>query len=369
MLGLHALQTAFQGLPDVEVVALVDSNRDDLPRKLDSCGAQKHYPDPVEMMDREQPDIVVLCSRHPDDHLPLIRAAAERGCHIYCEKPMTASLREADEIVRIGNEKHIKIGIAHPARYALSFLTMRRLIEEGAIGTPLTAYGRGKCDHRGGGEDLIVLGTHILDFEAFLFGTPCRVWADVSTEGRPISTHDRTMTVEPIGPAAGDDIFACFNFPNGVRGVFESKRGLPGIDAGVVRMGVAVVGTKGALSMRFNDVAPFCPLRICRKPCIPEDGAVFEDVPLVETRSVPGAKPLDYSLCGTPDIPAARFFLEANRFAAWDLMRSIEEDRPPVSNASNARLVLEMIYGVYASGLSGKTVELPLSHRAHPLGA
>lgn len=370
MLGLHGLHVAFRGLPGVDVVALVDSNPDGSARKLEACGAQRHFADAIEMLDRERPDIVVLCSRHPDDHLPLIRAAAVRGCHIYCEKPLAANLREADEIVRIVTEAGIRCAVAHPARHALAFLTLKRLIEEGAIGTPLTLHGRGKCDHRGGGEDLVVLGTHILDFETFLFGAPDRVWADVRIEGRPITRRDRTKTVEPIGPAAGDDLWACFHFPSGVRGIFESRRGLPGIAEGVVQMGVTVVGTTGALSLRFNDAAsPTCPLRIRRTPGPLEAGAIAEEVPLVETRSIPGAQPLDYSLCGTPDVPAARFFLEANRFAVWDLMRAIEAGRHPVSNPATARTVVELIQGIYASSLSGAAVDLPLANRAHPLEA
>jgi len=370
MLGLHGLHVACRGIPQTDVVALVDANAEDLPRKLAACGAQRHYADALEMMDQERPDIVVLCSRHPDDHLPQIRAAAARGCHIYCEKPLAATLRDADEIVRIVNEAGIRCAVAHPARQALAFLTLKRLIEAGAIGTPLTIHGRGKCDHRGGGEDLVVLGTHILDFEAFLFGAPDRVWADVRTEGRPITRHDRTTTVEPIGPAAGDDLWACFHFANGVRGIFESRRGLPGIADGVVQMGVTVVGTTGALSLRFNDWAkPECPLLLRRTPGPLDAGTIAEEVPLVETRSIPGAQLLDYSLCGTPDIPAARFFLEANRFAVWDLMRAIEAGRQPVSNAATARTVVEMIQGIYASSLSGAAVDLPFASRAHPLEA
>ena len=61
-------------------------------------------------------------------------------------------------------------------------------------------------------------------------------------------------------------------------------------------------------------------------------------------------------------------FLEGNRYAAWDLIRSIEEDRQPVSNMYNARLALEMIYGIYASHLSRKTMNFPLTDRNHPLG-
>jgi predicted dehydrogenase len=242
------------------------------------------------------------------------------------------------------------------------------MIESGDIGTPFTAYGRGKCDHRGGGEDMMVLGTHILDLQAFVFGPPQRVWADVKANGRPIVQSDRNETVEPIGPAAGDDVFACLNYPNGVRGVFESRRGLPGIADGGVQMGLTVVGTNGMLSMRFNDAAaPICSLRRARKSLPLESGAEFEEVPLVETRLTPGAEPLDFSLSGQPDIPWAPRFLEANRFAVLDLMHAIEEDRPPVSNGCTARTTLEMIYGIYAASLSRKEIPLPLVSRDHPL--
>lgn len=367
MLGLHGLHVAFRGLPNVEVVAHVDSNSENIQEKMAYTQARRHYTDYLEMLDKERPDIVVLCSRHPGDHFPQISAAAERGCHVYCEKPMTADLREADHIARLVEQHRIKLCVAHPARYAPAYLTMKKKIDAGEIGTPLTAAGRGKCDSRGGGEDLMVLGTHILDLEAFLFGDPQRVWADVKTEGRPIIEGDLKRTLEPIGPAAGEDIFACINFANGVRGTFESRRGLPGISEGIVQMGLTVVGSHGVLSMRFNDAAaPVCRLLESQTMLPLENGKTLAEVPWIETRTLPGAEPLDESLRGKPDIPWG-FFLEANRFAAWDLMGAIEEDRQPVSNAFTARTTLEMIYGIYASSLAKKEITFPLADRTHPL--
>lgn len=369
MLGLHGLHTAFRGLPNVDVVAHVDANTADLPQKMSYTGARRHYATMAEMLDHEPPDIVVLCSRHPGDHLEQVRAAAEAGCHIYCEKPLTANLREADEIVALVERQQIVLGMAHPARYGLAFRTMKAMVEAGEIGTPVTVYGRGKDDHRGGGEDLIVLGTHILDLQTFLFGVPEYVSAEVTEGGRPIVKSDRAQTVEPIGPAAGDSIFATFRFPGDVRGVFESRRGLYDAASGHVHMGVTVIGSKGTLSLRFRDMAgPEAPLRISRRPAPPEDDTCYEEVPLEETRTIPGAAPLDYSLRSQPDIPGTKFFLEANRFAVWDLLCAIEEGRQPVSNVYNAGLALEMIYGIYASHLARSWVTFPLADRSHPLG-
>lgn len=367
MLGLHGLHVAFNGLPGVEIVAHVDSNTDDLPRKLAVTGAKRHYASLTEMLDAEAPDIVGLCSRHPADHLAQIEAAAAAGCHVYCEKPLTASLHEADRMVQLTQEKRIRIGVAHLARYALVFRTMKTMVQAGQIGVPTMAAGRGKCDHRGGGEDLIVLGTHILDLQTFLFGAPEYVYADVTVDGRPIARTDRTATVEPIGPAAGDEVFAYFRFPHDVRGTFESKRGLVGETRRVTHLGITIIGTDGALSMRFCDTGTRT-LHLCRHPGPPEECTCDEDVSLVEDRDIPGAAPLDYSLCGQPDIPAVHYFLEANRFAAWDLMCAIEEERQPISSVHDARLALEMIYGIYAAHLSGGKIGFPLENRAHPLG-
>jgi predicted dehydrogenase len=185
VLGFHGLHNAFRGLPGVEIVAHVDSNPDSIEKRM-AYGAKRHYLNYTDMLDCEKPDIVVLCSRHPCDHFEQIKAAAERSIHIYCEKPMTVNLEEADQIVELAEKHHIKICMAHPARYSLPFRTMKAMVEAGEIGTPMMIYGKGKCDHRGGGEDLIVLGTHILDLQTFFFGAPEYVFADVTTEGRPV---------------------------------------------------------------------------------------------------------------------------------------------------------------------------------------
>lgn len=366
MFGLHGLHTAFRGLPNVAVVALVDSNLEDLEQKLTQTQAQAHYATCQAMLARETPDIVVITSRHPSDHLEQIRMIAQQGCHIYCEKPISDSLAEADEIIRLAAENRIKIGMAHPARHDLGFRTMKRMIEAGDIGTPLSVAGRGKCDYRGGGEDLIVLGTHILDLQTYFFGKPESVMADIRTEGRLAERSDCLKPAEPIGPVIGDDIFAVFQLKQDLRSTFETRRGLYKPKQPVPHMGIRVMGSEGVLSLRFSD-SDRQPLLISRQRCYPEDNPNFEEVALHEDRTIPGAEPLDYALCGSTGVPHAPWFLESNRFAVWDLMQAIEEGREPVASLTDARVTVEMIYGVYAAHLARATVTFPLINRAHPL--
>ncbi len=364
-LGGHGLHVAFNGLPQVDVVGLFDSAPDVSESIMVVTGAKRHYRDYVQMLDTEKPDIVVLCSRHPNDHFPQIKAAAERGVHVYCEKPMTVNLHEADAIIALAEKHHIKFCMAHPARYDAGFLQMKRMVKAGEIGRPLTIHGRGKSDHRGGGEDLMTLGTHILDLQAFFFGVPQTIWAEVKQEGQPIHHGVTCETVEPIGPTAGDDIFACFSFADGVRGLFESRRSLVDPTRQDTHMGIAITGTEGTLSLRFDDMKD-ATLHISRLSLPADVAASFEEVKVTEQRSIPGAELLDETLLGS-HTPSARMFLQSNRFAAWDLMQSIEEDWQPVANVYDARLVLEMIYAVYDSHLTGSPISLPLTDRTHPL--
>ena len=152
-LGGHGTHLAFRGLPGIEMVALADSGADGTDAdRLAETGAARLYRDWREMLERERPDIAVLCSRLPGDHLEPIRMAARLGIHIFCEKPLTSDLRTADEIVALSERYRIRIAVAHLARYSLAFRTMKRMIERGEIGRVLTFYGRGKEDQRGGGE-------------------------------------------------------------------------------------------------------------------------------------------------------------------------------------------------------------------------
>jgi hypothetical protein len=84
--------------------------------------------------------------------------------------------------------------------------------------------GRGKEDHRGGGEDLWVLGSHILDLMRFFVGDATDCHAVVTQAGHQVTKADIVDGNEGLGPLAGDTITARYSFPNGVVGHFSSFR-------------------------------------------------------------------------------------------------------------------------------------------------
>src|SRR5438094_8520511 len=129
------------------------------------------------------------------------------------ERPRCRTMAEADEMVTACERHHVKLAIAHQTRYSPRIERVRELIAEGRIGDILELRGRGKEDARGGGEDLMVLGTHIMDLIRFLAGDPDWCFACVTQHGRPVTRSEVREGNEGIGPLAGDAIIALYGLP------------------------------------------------------------------------------------------------------------------------------------------------------------
>lgn len=362
--GGHFTHFAFTGLPGVEICALADENKD-AENNYHLCGAKRLYTRYEEMMEKEKPDIVVLCSRLPEDHYHEIKYALEQHCHVLCEKPLADDLVRADFLRHLAEKNHCKVQIAHLARFAPSFREMKKLIEAGEIGRVLCCYMRSKEDPRGGGEDMMVLGTHIFDAACWIFGLPESVYADVRKDGEKITENDRVKTTENIGKCAGNEIFAHFRFPGGINGIFESRKVLTE-DAADPRMGITIAGTKGNLTIRYTGDRS---LRICRNFPVPvEDSNFYEKVVLPDPEEIPGAEKIDPESWQMDFTKYHnRYFAENNRRAAWDLLQAIKNDVPCTAGIHSALHSLEMIQGVYASAVKNVPLMLPLSDRTHPL--
>jgi predicted dehydrogenase len=363
-LGGHFTQYAFTGLPGVEIAALADSNpAAEATYRL--TGAKRLYTTFHAMMEAEKPDIVVLCSRLPQEHREQIGYALKHSCHVFCEKPLAETLLQADELAALARRSGKLVQMAHLARFAPTFGEMKRLIDAGGIGRVLTCYMRGKEDYRGGGEDMVVLGTHVLDAAVWLFGMPESVYSEIRLQGRSITSRDVLATREPVGPCGGDEIFSLYRFANGVNGIFESRRV---IEKGEDRLGITVCGTAGALTIRYSGDRE---LRVCRDFPVPiEDRSEFVPVSTPEPADIPGAAPLEYEKLKI-DLSRGmhRYFVGNNRRAAWNLVQAIAGKEPLVAGIESATASLEMIVGAYQSALSHAPVTFPLVNRRHPLDA
>jgi predicted dehydrogenase len=345
----HATDEAFVGLANCQTVAVADDDPTGLAAMAKKHNVEQAFADYREMLDKAKPDIVVIGQRWLDQHRDMAVAAAERGVHVYMEKPFCRSLAEADEVVDACERTHAKLAIAHPTRYSPKLQTVKRLIAEGAIGKVLEYRGRGKEDKRGGGEDLWVLGTHVMDMIRALGGHPKWCFARVTQDGHPVTKADVAEANEGIGPLAGDAVTAIYSLGDGATAYFQSVKNRAGKGS---RYGLQIYGSGGIFeilegtmpSVKYLGDPSWSPGR---------SKAVWQDV------STAGI--------GKPETLTDSVWQNRHRPAALDLLQAIEENRQPASSVYEARGATEMIVAVFESHRQGGPVELPLANRHNPL--
>ena len=102
-----------------------------------------------EMMADPEVDIVLILT-NPGSHYMLTMQALKAGKHVYCEKPLATSLEQANEIVEFAAEKGLFVGSAPDTFLSPEFQTVRKLIDEGAIGKVINVT----ANYVGPGADL-----------------------------------------------------------------------------------------------------------------------------------------------------------------------------------------------------------------------
>lgn len=346
----HGLDTVWKQIPETEVVSVADDDDAGRAKAQQVTRAATSYADYREMLAQEKLDLVAVSPRWIDQHRDMLVAAAEHGCHIFTEKPFCRTPAEADEVVRACEMRHVKLAIAFQTHYSPTLAVLKDLIQAGEIGEVLEVRGRGKEDHRGGGEDLWVLGSHVMDLMRYISGDPVDCYATVFAKGKPVTRSDVAAGNEGIGPLAGDHVQAAYRFANGVTGFFASRRN-QGMDPW--RFGVQVFGSKGIVDIAFGYPAScfllrdpgWCPGRAPSSKWLPVTSSGLD-------------KPEKISISGVD---------AGNVALVKDLVQSINEERQPLCNMYDARWTVEMISAVFESHRLGQPVKFPLNQRANPL--
>ncbi len=346
----HAIQYAFALRDDVATVALADPDEAGRAQRAKEVGVERTYADYREMLEKERPDLVAIGPRWTVNHREYLLACAEVGAHGFIEKPFCDDLVSGDEMISAIEAKNLKWAIAFNFRSMTLVQHAKKLVcEEGLIGSVLEARARGKEDPRAGGEDLIVLGTHVLDLMRFFMGgSPAWCTAAVTVDGRPASPADVREATEPLGPIVGDRVHAMYAFQDGSVGYFDSMKNSDGNGG---RFGIDIYGSRGVISMRI--------------PRGDDTASVqwFNDSTWTLSKQGVGWEPL-------PDAPVVEvkdLQRERNKSITDDLIAAIEEDRRPTYSVHDGLASWEMIQAVFESCVQGGRVALPLANRFHPL--
>jgi len=162
-----------------------------------------------EMIRSGDVDAVVIATPHWQ-HAELAVRALKAGLHVLCEKPLTVTVAQADEVLDAARESRGIFVVIHQKRFEPAYLYAKQLLESGELG-PIyrcsmlesawrsEAYyqsspWRGTWKGEGGGV-LLNQAPHILDRYAWLCGMPETVTARCDTNLHKIEVEDTASAI------------------------------------------------------------------------------------------------------------------------------------------------------------------------------
>ena len=291
-----------------EVVAVVDVNERNSRKLADEFDARP-YTD-YESMFREEACDIISITTWQNVRAEITVAAAESGAKgIMSEKPMAASLGEADIMLKACAENSVKLAIGHQRRFTAQNVEARRLVQNGAIGVPTAMLRR---DAHG----LLNRGTHELDEMMYLLGDPKPVWV-MGQVTRKTDRWERRVRCE-------DKCAAIIAFEEGVRGTYESDLPAPSLQGDII------YGTEGILKRG-------------------DEGTLL----LLNRHSS------DWQSITPPTMEVDQY----DEFIAWlDARIEVHSNEGGI-----ARLTMEVMMAIYESARIRDVVELPLHTGDNPL--
>ena len=113
-------------IPDLQVVGIYDL---DPGRSADVSRATgvRSFDDPIQLI--EAADMVDVVSPTPT-HFGFATECLKRGKHVFIEKPLAATVEEADQIVRLTEETGLTVQVGHVERFNPAFVAARSFLDK-----------------------------------------------------------------------------------------------------------------------------------------------------------------------------------------------------------------------------------------------
>ncbi len=305
---------AYEGLNEICLSALCDTNRE----RLDACGDEygigRRYTGLQEMLEREKPDILHIVTPPAIREEPMLLAALAGVRGIIVEKPIALDPAQAGAIRYIAERRGLKVAVNTQRRYFATCRQLKKVLDEGLIGDIqwVRAVTRG---------NILSMGPHMVDLLLFFLNdtSPVNVWATASG-----------MNGYDYGHPAPADMLIRYIFPGGITAYCEdaaSAVGTIGEDDFWQHLEFNFWGSRGRAWWRQNS-----------------DWGYH-----TEGTAAPVVEPTSWA---ESDVPGQQEFTRA--MAAWLDGREVH-----LNSLNRALQGFEAIMGAFLSAYTGRVVDLP----------
>jgi len=303
-----------------------------------------------ELIDRKDIQIIHICSPNPA-HADQLVAAMAAGKHIYCDKPITVTVEEADRVQR-AMKGWTGIGqMTFQNRFFSATLRAKQLISEGAIGEIIGLRGvymhsgsvdpaaplKWKLRKADGGGVLRDLGSHLLDLAAWLVGpfTEIQASSRILYPTRPDGRGGREKV------EAEDQIVMTVRLATGTLGTLEASKIATGAEDD---LRLEIHGSRGAL--RFDLMRPdFLEAYSLADPDTPIGGTRgWKEIATVQRFPAPAVFPPARATTG---------WMRGHTQCLYNFLSAVAEGRPPEPSLLQGIAVQKMIEAAERSAQQG----------------
>jgi dTDP-4-amino-4,6-dideoxygalactose transaminase/predicted dehydrogenase len=194
--------------PLMNLVAATDA-QPSFGRKVAAELRCKWFESADELINSGEVDAVVIATPHWL-HADLAVSALKVGLHVLCEKPLTVTVGQADEVLKAARESRGMFVVVHQKRFEPAYLFVKQLLDSGELGSiyrcsMLESAWRSEAYYRSspwrgtwrgeGGGVLLNQAPHILDRYAWLCGMPETVTARCDTSLHEIEVEDTASAI------------------------------------------------------------------------------------------------------------------------------------------------------------------------------
>jgi predicted dehydrogenase len=95
-------------------------------------------PDYHELLVKPEVDVVVISATPETTHHPIARESLLAGKHVLLEKPMALTLDEADDLIALAEERHLKFSIGYSQRFNAKQALIKRSLDDRSLGQPVS---------------------------------------------------------------------------------------------------------------------------------------------------------------------------------------------------------------------------------------
>jgi predicted dehydrogenase len=211
--GPWAHVPALQVLPEARLYAVCTAHADTAQAAADKYGVKHAYSDIKVMAKDPQVEAALIAVRVPA-HYALTKDALDAGKHVYCEWPLGANTKEAEELAALARKKKLLTMVGLQRRASPAYLYMRELIKDGYVGemmsVNMTMMNSGvltrtsdrtwQRDSKLGANPLTITFGHAIDAVLMVVGELTEVSAVVSTQAKQWFETDTKKYVDTTAP-------------------------------------------------------------------------------------------------------------------------------------------------------------------------